>query len=308
MLHFVRIDEKSTTPPRFWVSRKVDCNCIGDGALTLAFAQSPTFALHSCSDSVREYSLQMAPTVLKIRFLVLICCTVLTSFAASSAERVGPAGSLSHPHYTQIEASADGIGKQYFGREIAAVMGWQGADWLERPEREQEEGSALLLKRLQLKPGLHVADVGAGTGYYARRIAQAVAPRGKVYAVDVQPEMIALLTARAKNSGISNLVPVLATVKSTGVKPATIDLALMVDVYHELEFPFEVLDSIVKALKPGGRVVFVEYRAKDSSVPIKALHKMTEAQVRKEAELHNLRFVKTDASLPWQHIIVFAKR
>ena len=245
--------------------------------------------------------------MLKIRFLVVICSVVLASFAASAADR-RPAGSLSHPRYTQIEASADGIGKQYLDREIAAVMGWQGAIWLERPEREQEEGSALLLKRLQLRPGLHVADVGAGTGYYARRIAKAVAPQGQVYAVDVQPEMITLLTARAKAVGISNLVPVLATVKSTELKPATIDLALMVDVYHELEFPFEVLDSIVKALKPGGRVVFVEYRAEDSSVPIKALHKMTEAQVRKEAEVHNLRFVKTDASLPWQHIIVFAKR
>lgn len=249
----------------------------------------------------------MAQNMLKIRFLVVICSVVLASFVASAADSVRPAGSLSHLHYTQIEASEDGIGKQYFGREIAAVMGWQGADWLERPEREQEEGSALLLEQLQLKPGLHVADVGAGTGYYARRIAQKVAPRGKVYAVDVQPEMIALLTERAKAAGIGNLVPVLATVKSTGLKPATIDLALMVDVYHELEFPFEVLDSIVKALKPGGRVVFVEYRAEDSSVPIKALHKMSEAQVRKEAELHNLRFVKTDASLPWQHIVVFVK-
>jgi FkbM family methyltransferase len=228
--------------------------------------------------------------------------------SAWALDGVGDATAKAKPDYRQVEKSPDGIGKQYLGREIASVMGWQGANWLERPEREQEEGSTLLLSRLQLKAGMMVADVGAGTGYYARRIAKIVAPKGKVYAVDVQPEMIAMLTERAQLSGITNLVPVLATVKSTQLKPNSIDLALMVDVYHELEFPFEVLASIVTALKPGGRLVFVEYRAEDSSVPIKALHKMTEAQVRKEAEVHALRFVRTDASLPWQHLIVFAKK
>jgi SAM-dependent methyltransferase len=271
-------------------------------------------------------------------FFTALCFGLQLSFAAIAADRGGQSAatsladqatrqtSLAHQAtrqtsladqatrqtssllYVQIEPSVDGIGKQYLGREIAAVMGWQGAEWLERPEREQEEGSEVLLQRLQLKPGLRVADVGAGTGYYARRIARAVAPTGSVYAVDVQPQMIALLTERAKVAGITNLVPVLAGVKSTRLAPETIDLALMVDVYHELEFPFEVLASIVKALKPGGRVVFVEYRAEDAAVPIKPLHKMTEAQVRKEAEVHALRFVETDAALPWQHLIVFEKR
>ena len=243
----------------------------------------------------------------RVRTLIALACLVfLASFSA--AEGVGKTASPNKPHYTLIERSSDGIGKQYLGREIASVMGWQGANWLERPEREQEEGSTLLLKRLQLKLEMQVADVGAGTGYYARRIAQLIGPKGVVYAVDVQPEMIAMMTERAKLSRITNLVPVLATVKSTALKPESIDLALMVDVYHELEFPFEVLASIVKALKPGGRVVFVEYRAEDALVPIKPLHKMTEAQVRKEAEVHALRFVKTDASLPWQHLMVFEKR
>jgi precorrin-6B methylase 2 len=238
--------------------------------------------------------------------IALVCLALLTSFAA--ADSAGKKAATSKPLYTLIERSSAGIGKQYLGREIASVMGWQGANWLERPEREQEEGSTLLLERLQLKPGMHVADVGAGTGYYARRIAKMVGATGVVYAVDVQPEMIAMITERTKLAGITNLIPVMATVKSTALKPASIDLALMVDVYHELEFPFEVLASIVKALKPGGRVVFVEYRAEDASVPIKPLHKMTEAQVRKEAEVHALRFVKTDPALPWQHLMVFEKR
>jgi SAM-dependent methyltransferase len=240
--------------------------------------------------------------------LIAICCVGMQiSAAAYAADRAGQAAK-SAPRYVQIQRSVDGIGKQYMGREIAAVMGWQGADWLERPERAKEEGSELLLKRLQLRPGLRVADVGAGTGYYARRIARAVAPTGLVYAVDVQPQMIELLTARAKEADITNLVPVLASTKSTQLAPASIDLALMVDVYHELEFPFEVLHSIVRALKPGGRVIFVEYRAEDASVPIKPVHKMSEAQVRKEAAAHALKFVKTDASLPWQHLIIFEKR
>ena len=244
---------------------------------------------------------------IQLKLFAFLCLGLSLSFAATAADRTVQSSVQTSARYVQTAPSVDGIGKQYLGREIAAVMGWQGADWLERPERAQEEGSEILLQRLQLKRGLRVADVGAGTGYYARRIARAVAP-GSVYAVDVQPQMIALLTERAKAAGITNLLPVLASVKSTRLAPETIDLALMVDVYHELEFPFEVLASIVKALKPGGRVVFVEYRAEDAAVPIKPLHKMTEAQVRKEAEVHALRFVKTDASLPWQHLIFFEKR
>jgi FkbM family methyltransferase len=241
-------------------------------------------------------------------FFSVLCMGMQLGFAAFAADRTSQTPEKSAPRYVQIERSIDGIGKQYMGREIAAVMGWTGADWLERPKREQEEGSELLMQGLQLKPGLRVADVGAGTGYYARRIARAVAPTGSVYAVDIQPQMITFLTERAKEAGITNLVPVLASAKSTQLAPNSIDLALMVDVYHELEFPYEVLDSIVKALKPGGRVVFVEYRAEDAAVPIKPVHKMTEAQVRKEAATHALKFVKTDASLPWQHLIIFEKR
>ncbi|WP_101926520.1 MULTISPECIES: class I SAM-dependent methyltransferase [Luteimonas] len=210
--------------------------------------------------------------------------------------------------YASVRRSADGIGKTYQGREISTVMGWQGAAWLEREEREREERGSVLLQELALTPGLDVADVGAGTGYHARRIAPLVAPGGMVYAVDVQPQMVAMLTQAAAQPGLDNLMPVQASATDPGLAPDSVDLALMVDVYHELEYPHEVLGALVRALRPGGRLVFVEYRAEDDDVPIKPLHKMSEAQIRKEAALHPLEWERTADSLPWQHVVVFRKR
>ena len=210
--------------------------------------------------------------------------------------------------YQRVPLTADGIGKKYMGREIAGVMGWQGAAWLERDEREQEERGDLLLRELGLKPGMVVADVGAGTGYYARRIAPLVGSSGQVLAVDVQPEMIEMLTAMASKAKLTNIKPVLCKVDNVNLPDASVDLAIMVDVYHELEFPFEVMESVVRALKPGGKLVLVEYRAEDPKVPIKALHKMSQAQVRKEASQHALNYERTANTLPWQHVIVFSKK
>ena len=187
-------------------------------------------------------------------------------------------------------------------------MGWQGAAWLEREEREREERGDLLLRELGLKPGMAVADIGAGTGYYARRIAPLVGSGGTVYAVDVQPEMIQMLGDLAKKANLSNIKPVLSTVDNVKLSDASIDLAIMVDVYHELEFPYEVMESVVRSLKPGGRVVYVEYRAEDPKVPIKPLHKMSEAQVKNEAAAHALVYERTAHTLPWQHVVVFRKR
>jgi precorrin-6B methylase 2 len=234
-----------------------------------------------------------------------LCLTLLFGAvfnASAMAQQLAKA-----PPYSRITATVDGIGKVYMGREIAGVMGWQGAAWLERDEREQEERGDLLLKELKLTPGMSIADVGAGTGYYARRMAKLVAPSGTVYAVDVQPEMIKLLTDAAKKAGISNIKPVLSTVSDIKLADASLDLAIMVDVYHELEYPFEVLQSVVRALKSGGQLVFVEYRAEDARVPIKALHKMSEAQVKREASVHALEYVRTARSLPWQHVVIFKK-
>jgi protein-L-isoaspartate O-methyltransferase len=212
------------------------------------------------------------------------------------------------PRYQTTQPSRDGIGKVYMGREIAGVMGWQGASWLERDERQQEERGDLLLRELALKPGMAVADIGAGTGYYARRMAPLVGSTGVVYATDVQPEMMKMLQDATKKAGLSNVKPVLGGLQSVNLPDASIDLAIMVDVYHELEFPFEVIDSLVRALKPGGRIAYVEYRLEDNRVPIKTLHKMSEAQVRKEATAHALVWERTASTLPWQHVVIFRKK
>ena len=211
-------------------------------------------------------------------------------------------------NYTTTRPSADGIGKSYMGREIAGVMGWQGAGWLERSERQQEERGDLLLRELGLKPGMAVADIGAGTGYYARRMAPLVGSSGVVYATDVQPEMMKILEDGAKKAGLSNIKPVLGGLKNVNLPDASIDLAIMVDVYHELEFPSEVIDSLVRALKPGGRIAYVEYRMEDPRVPIKTLHKMSQAQIRKEAAAHALVWERTADTLPWQHVVIFRKK
>jgi ubiquinone/menaquinone biosynthesis C-methylase UbiE len=210
------------------------------------------------------------------------------------------------PEYHAGRASNDGIGKFYDGREIAHVMGYEGADWLERPTREQEERTDLMLEELHLAHGMVVADVGAGSGFLSRRMVTRVSP-GAVYAVDVQPEMVGLLRQLAARPGLGNLVPVLGAVDDVKLPPASLDLAVLVDVYHELEFPYEVMRSIVRALKGGGRVVLVEYRAEDPSVPIKALHKMSVAQVRREMQALPLVWERTSERLPVQHIIVFRK-
>jgi ubiquinone/menaquinone biosynthesis C-methylase UbiE len=210
---------------------------------------------------------------------------------------------------TRARASRDGIGKIYFGREIAQVMGHQGAAWLERPEREQEERTDLLVTALALKPGEIVADIGAGSGYFSWRMAQKVGERGKVYAVEIQQEMIDILQVNMKKRGVGAIVqPVLGTVQDPKLPADSVDTIILVDVYHEFDFPFEMTRAMIQALKPGGRLVLVEYRGEDPAVPIKPLHKMTVAQVRKEMTMHPVAFEQTIATLPRQPIIVFRRR
>lgn len=231
-------------------------------------------------------------------------CAVLTIASSAVLAQTG----LNAERYSQLPASADGIGKSYMGREISAVMGWQGASWLERQEREREERTDLLLAALMLKPGSVVADIGAGTGYLSRRMAPLVMPGGKVWAVDVQPEMINLLQAGVKRSGLTQIEAKLSAVDDVKLPASSVDLAIMVDVYHELAYPYEVMASLLKALKPGGRLVFVEYKAEDPLVPIKPLHKMSEAQIKREAAVFALDWERTVKTLPWQHVVVFRKR
>lgn len=234
------------------------------------------------------------------RFALSITCALLIGAAAAPV-------AAQPERYIERSPSRDGIGKVYMGREISAVMGWQGAGWLERSERAQEERTDLLLRALALKPGMVVADIGAGTGYLSRRMAGLVAPGGKVMAVDVQPQMIEMLEGRVRRDGLKNIEPRLGSETDVNLPPQSVDLAVMVDVYHELTYPYEVLTSVLRALRPGGEVVFVEYKAEDPAVPIKPLHKMSEAQIRREASAHALEWVRTEAGLPWQHVVVFRK-
>jgi ubiquinone/menaquinone biosynthesis C-methylase UbiE len=230
----------------------------------------------------------------------LLLIVVLATTAVSASE---PAA----PRYTTTAASADGIGKIHQGREIAHVMSFHGAQWLERAERLEEERPDLVLAALELKPGMTVADIGAGTGYYSWRMAQSVGTGGTVYAVDIQPEMIKLLEQQVAKRGATNVKAVLGTLTDPHLPAGALDLVIMVDVYHEFEFPYEMLTAITRALKPGGRLVFIEFRGNDPAVPIKPLHTMTEAQVRKEAALHPLEWMRTIGGLPWQHVIIFRK-
>lgn len=211
---------------------------------------------------------------------------------------------------TKKKHSPDGIGKFYMGREIALVMGFQAADWLERPEREDEERLTLLVKELKLKPGQTIADIGAGSGVISIMMAEQVGEKGLVYAVDIQPQMLRILGDKLKNDGIKNIELIQATEKSPELPPQSVDLALMVDVYHEFEFPYETILALSQALKPGGRVAFVEYRREDPEVPIKLIHKMSEAQIKKEIGQpeFGLKWKETIKSLPRQHIVIFERQ
>jgi ubiquinone/menaquinone biosynthesis C-methylase UbiE len=202
----------------------------------------------------------------------------------------------------------NGIGKFYMGREIAHVMGHQAADWLERPEREEEERTQLLIDALKLRPGDVVADIGAGTGYHVRRMAPRVAPGGKVFGVDIQPEMLTLLSNKMAELKITNVIVVQGAIENPNLPAAAVDMVLLVDVYHEFSHPFEMMEAICRSLRPGGRVVFVEFRAEDPKVPIKAVHKMSQEQVKKEMAMHPLDWSETIDVLPWQHIIIFKKK
>jgi ubiquinone/menaquinone biosynthesis C-methylase UbiE len=225
--------------------------------------------------------------------LAVLLCTLTQPLGAQSS-------------YVPCPASRDGIGKCYMGREIAQVMGHPGASWLERAEREQEERPSMLIRNLGLEPTDVVADVGAGTGYFSFRIAPLV-PQGKVLAVDIQPEMLDHIRRRQGETGIRNVEPILGTLDDPKLPPASVDLALLVDVYHEFSHPREMALAIARALKPGGRVALVEYRAEDASVPIKRLHKMSERQAIKEMNAVGLVWMETRAVLPWQHLMFFRK-
>jgi ubiquinone/menaquinone biosynthesis C-methylase UbiE len=195
----------------------------------------------------------------------------------------------------------------YMGREIAQVMSWEGADWLFRPTRIEEEQPEAMLNALKIPAGATVADVGAGAGYNTMRLARKVGPKGTVYATDVQPEMLRMLRDNARAARLTNIKPVRCTQTETGLPDAAVDLVLMVDVYHECSDPEATLKGLRAALKPRGRLVLVEFRGEDPEVPIKPEHKMTLEQVRLELEPQGFTFKESLEFLPWQHVIIFEK-
>ena len=245
-----------------------------------------------------------------LSMLTLVIC-IASAFSDETAEKAEKSGEKPSKRYERRpDHDPNGIGKFYMGREIAHVMGFAGADWLERSSREEEERLTLLVRSLDLKPGDVVADIGAGSGVISLRMAELLLPDGKVMAVDVQKEMLERLKQNCEKFGISNVEPVKGTQKTTGLKDNSVDLAIMVDVYHEFEYPYEMLADISRSMKPGGRVVFVEYRKEDPTVPIKEVHKMSQVQVRREAEQEEfgLKWTETIHVLPRQHILVFQKK
>ncbi len=225
----------------------------------------------------------------------LLFIAVLFTFSGFAQER-----------YTIKAGDPNGIKKWYMGRQIAQVMSHYGIDWLERQEREMEENTSQLLKNLAIKPGMVIADIGAGSGYHSTLMSKMVG-NGKVYAVDVEPEMIAYLNDRITLEGTKNIVPVLSTEQSISLPGNAIDMMLLVDVYHEFSYPYEMAVSMLNALKPGGKLVLVEFRSEDPMVPIKTIHKMSEAQAVKELKAAGFIFEKNISNLPWQHCLIFRK-
>ncbi len=231
-----------------------------------------------------------------MRFIAKTCVLLLVACSAFGAR-----------YEARATHDPDGIGKFYMGREIAHVMGPGGIIWLERSERDREERPQLVLDALDIRNGSTVADLGCGSGYYAFRMSPLVGPSGKVFAVDIEPRMLEFVRERAQREAVTNIAPIQATPLDPNLPADSVDLLLMVDVYHELEHPFEVMEKVRDALKQGGRVALVEYRAEDPKVMIKAVHKMTEKQIVAEMRAVGLKHVKTVRNLPLQHLVIFEK-
>jgi ubiquinone/menaquinone biosynthesis C-methylase UbiE len=227
-------------------------------------------------------------------------------FSAKAAEVVRPP----EAQYEKREKhDRNGAGIFYMGREIAQVMGHEGAEWLERPTREREEHTQQMVELLKFREGEIVADIGAGTGYVSEKIARVIGTNGLVYGTDIQQEMIELFDKKMKAKGVTNVKGLLGAIDDAKLPPASVDSIIMVDVYHEFDHPWEMTRSMIAGLKPGGRIIFVEFRAEDPKVPIKQVHKMSEAQVKKEMAIHpELEHAETISTLPWQHLIIFRKK
>ncbi|MCX2574562.1 class I SAM-dependent methyltransferase [Pedobacter sandarakinus] len=234
---------------------------------------------------------------MKILKLIIPLCFVMTMHSACAQDKSS---------YTHKRPSANGTGKIYMGREIAQVMSFEGVEWLERNSRTEEENTSLALASLPLKPNSVVADIGAGSGFYTFRVAEKI-PKGSVYAVEIQDDAIAYLKKKAAADGLSNVTVIKGTEKAPNLPDNSIDLAFMVDVYHELQHPQAYLAALRKALKPKGQILLLEYKEEDPTVAIKPEHKMSVRQAKKELAANGFKLVKNGAFLPLQHFLLFEK-
>ena len=209
--------------------------------------------------------------------------------------------------YSYKEGDRDGIGKWYMGREIARVMGFQGIRWLERPEREKEENTTTLLQNMDIQSGDTIADIGAGSGYHVFKMAK-MANKGLIYAVDIQDEMLTAIQKKMESLGSQNISTVKGDEQIVNLANNSVDKVLLVDVYHEFNFPAEMIASVNNVLRKNGKLYLIEYRGEDDDVPIKLLHKMTEKQAVKEMSKAGFKLERNIDNLPWQHCMVFVKK
>ena len=214
--------------------------------------------------------------------------------------------SKSEETYTFQKGDPNGIGKWYMGREIAYVMGYQGINWLERSDREKEENTSQLLMNMNIQPDDTIADIGAGSGYHTFKLAK-LASEGFVYAVDIQPEMIQAISVKQSEQQVNNIQTIQGSEKSINLDENSVSKILLVDVYHEFNFPKEMIESMHKSLISDGKIYLIEYKAEDESIPIKEIHKMSEKQAVKEFKACGFKLEQNIENLPWQHCLIFVK-
>lgn len=247
------------------------------------------------------FKITLGSPILLMFFMAGLC------FQSCKGQQDGETSTQNSELYTFKKVNPNGIGKWFMGREIARVMGYQGMAWLNRPEREQEENVSLLIKNMNIKVTDNIADIGAGSGYHVFKMAP-LANQGEVYAVDIQPEMLAEIKRQKANKNVNNVNLILGSEKNPNLPKNSIDKMLLVDVYHEFSFPYEMLMAMKSALKENGKIYLIEYRGEDPKIPIKTIHKMTEKQAVKEFELAGFSLVENIDNLPWQHCMIFELR
>ena len=244
---------------------------------------------------------------MKIKIIFIVALVSFCFVNCNSQHKITPLSPTADTSYSFYKGSADGIGKFYKHREIAHVMGVEGSDWLERNDRNKEENTQMAIAKISIPSNGVIADIGAGTGYYTFKLTRKV-PQGKVYAVDVQDEFIAYLNNKKQMLKDSIVEVVKGTALSPNLPANSVDLAIMVDVYHELEYPHEMLEALSKSLKKDGKILLIEYRGEDPAIAIKALHKTTVSQLNSEMEANGFKLYSQAEFLPIQHFLLYEKK